>query len=65
MAGHVKPSWGAWSACSTNCGRGTQIRTVKCRGSLWSCEDKRTCTGPCGGELSHIQMFVYEYHVSY
>ena len=52
--------WGAWSVCSTTCGKGGKIRARACAGPHRSCQGKATeakgCRQPeCGGILSHWQ----------
>ena len=52
--------WGAWSVCSTTCGKGAKIRARACSGRFGSCPGKATetkgCLQPeCGGITSEWQ----------
>ena len=52
--------WGAWSVCSTTCGKGAKIRARACSGGFGSCPGKATvikvCLQPeCGGITSEWQ----------
>ena len=53
--------WGAWSVCSTTCGKGAKIRARACSGRFKSCPGKKNtetkvCRQPeCGGITSEWQ----------
>merc|ERR1712147_281223 len=54
-------AWGAWSVCSTTCGKGAKIRARPCSGRFGSCPGKKAtetkdCLQPkCGGITNEWQ----------